>query len=1167
MRVAVQQQGEHCGGKRRLDVERVRRDGPHRVGEFVGCRLLTLGCPQSIHSGVLERLYIHTLQAFVLAREDQQLRNPLVGYVTLNAASRGQPGTSGPDFVDYLRQRLPAYMVPAMVVVLDGFPLTPHQKVDRRALLQAATHDVAVTRALSATEAALLALWQELLGNTAMGVTDDFFRLGGSSLLAIRISSRVEAMYQVRLPVAALFECPTVQTLARLVDTLRQTPSATALPVARVQEASLPLSGAQYRLWYLQQLDPASTAYHLPDLLQLQGTLDHAALQQALAWTVQEHESLRTTFVIAGDQALQRINPPLAPALPIHALPASDATRALHQLVARMMAQPFDLASGPLARFALVKLTADTHILVSMFHHIIMDGWSVGLFQRSVAQHYNAARAGATQSRALLSGPDRNLQYRDFSAWHQALLASGEKTRQLDYWLAQLGDELPTLQLPTDFNRPQTLSGQGGTLAFELAPELSASLTALGQQHNVSMFMLLLAAYATLLARYARQHSLLIGIPTLGRARPEWEGVIGFFVNTLVIRVQADPAMRFADLLAHVRSTCLQAFEHQDIALEDIAAGVSARREQDGRGLFQTMFSYQEADALSVPQFDGLASSAIEPEHHTAKFDLYLALWAQGQRIQGGFEYSTDLFEAASISRMATHFQTLLAGIVANPACAVRALPVLTAAEYAHQITHLNQSSQPLPAQPYVRDVFAQQAALHAGRIAASCGNTALSYAELDHAANSVAHNLLAEGARGEDLIGLMLGRNLNYLVAMLGVLKAGLAFTPLNPEDPAHKLAKVIEIGKVRYLISEASTQAHASVLGTPVLALDALLQPSTHKADFLPLTPASLAYVIYTSGSTGLPKGAMIEQKGMLNHLFAKIADLQITGQDVIAEMAVTTFDVSVWQYLLALLVGGKTVVLPGDAAWEPQQLLSALEAEGVTVFESVPSHMKIIIDELEARPGHYALDQLRVYISNAEALTPALCARWFACLPHIPVVNTYGATECSDDTSHLHINANMDARFPYVPIQGTLPNLTTYLLDEQLQPVPLGVTGEVYIGGVGVGRGYLNEPVRTANAFVPDPFSTAPGRRMYKTGDLARYRPGDTLEFLGREDFQVKIRGQRVEIGEVEQAIGQHDNVRQVVVVAAKDSKGRLYLLAYVIPHRHPGPHGAGAAHVCG
>ncbi|MBG1251485.1 non-ribosomal peptide synthetase [Burkholderia pseudomallei] len=1108
-------------------------------------------------------------QAVVLAGEARHARNPLIGYVILEKAparARAATGTDGAAFVDYLRARLPAHMVPAQVVVMDAFPLTTNQKVDRRALLLAANDAVVAAPALSPTETALLALWRELLGNDAFGVDDNFFSLGGSSLLAIRINSRVEAMYAVRLPVAALFDCPTVRALAVLVERLRASRDAAAPdqagpPIERIDARATPLSGAQYRLWYLHQRDPDSTAYHLPDLLKLAGPLDAAALRTALAHTLDEHESLRTTFVVEGETPLQVIAARAQPRLDGHDLSAlaPDARdAALDALVRRALDTPFDLARGPLATFALVTLAPDEHLLLSVFHHIVVDGWSVGLFQRSLARHYNAARGGRAAEPAA-DASARALQYRDFAAWHRRVLDGGERERQLDYWRAQLDGTLPVLQLPTDFKRPPQASGGGEAFSFAFDDALAARLQAVAQRHHVSMFMLLLAAYAALLARYARQDDLLIGVPALGRTRPEFESVVGFFVNTLVIRVRANPSTTFASLLEHVRATCLDAFDHQDVALEEIAADVNARRERDGTGLFQTMFSYQEADALEPAAFDGLVATSVEPEHRSAKFDLYLATWTHDGRLHGGFEFSTDLFEAATVRRMADHYRNLLAGVAARPDGALHALPLLGDDERAYQVRALNQASRPLPDGVYVRDLFARQAALHPARVAASCGEAALTYGELDRASDRVARNLLAAGARGEDLVGLLIGRNLDYLIAMLGVLKAGVAFTPMNPDDPAHKLDRIAELGDVRYVVHDAASAGRAQALTARAtrLALDALSREPAAAPEFLPLTPASLAYVIYTSGSTGLPKGAMIEQRGMLNHLLAKIDDLAIGENDVVAEMAVTTFDVSIWQYLVALLVGGRTAVMPGDAAWDPQQLFAQLDADGVTVFESVPSHMKILIDELEARPGRHRLGRVRVYVSNAEALTPALCARWFACAPHVPVVNTYGATECSDDTSHLWIREPLSGALPYVPIQGTLPNLTTYLLDERLEPVPIGVTGEVHIGGVGVGRGYLGDPARTARAFVPDPFSPRPGRRLYKTGDLARYRPDGTLEFLGREDFQVKIRGQRVEIGEVEKAIGDHDNVRQAVVVAARDGKDRLYLLGYVIPHRHPAP----------
>ena len=1107
-------------------------------------------------------------QAIVLARPDPAGRVRLTGYATLKLHNRAADGKA---LVAYLRERLPAHMVPGRIIVLDAFPLTRNQKVDRRALPEIDDiAPVATTPALSPTESGVLALWRMLLAEDSLGLDDNFFELGGSSLLAIRINSRIEDEFGVRLSAAAVFEQPTVRMLSALIDGLRAEDGSAACGAApsrverieRIEDTSLPLSGAQYRLWYLHQRFPDNTAYHLPDLLALRGALHRTALAKAIEAGVAEHESLRTRFVIEGDAPVQVIDPAAAVAVDEHDLVGLDGevrARAFSALVRQACETPFDLAQGPLARFTLIRRAADEHILLSTFHHIVIDGWSTVLFQHTVARHYNAL-VGGGPGLDRADGAQRQLQYRDFAAWHRRLLDGGELERQSAYWMNQLGGELPRLQLPTDHARPQEPSGEGAAFAFELDAALAAQLQRLGDGCGASLFMVLLAAYAALLARYATQEDLIIGVPTMGRARPELESIVGFFVNTLAIRARTSPQLVFSSLLDQVRRSCLEAFDHQDISLAEVAARVNDSREHDGRGLFQTMFSFQDADALNAPAFAGLVAESIEPEHRTAKFDLYLATWRLDGRLHCGFEYSTDLFDEATVRGMADHFRNLLAGIVATPEAALRALPLLGAKEFEHRVHGLNGNAMALPERQYFRDLFAFQAARHPDRIVVSMDSYSMTYAELDAASTRVARNLLSHGAEREDIVGLMLGRNVHYLIAMLGVLKAGVAFTPMNPEDPAAKLHEIVELANVRYLVCEAETLGRAGGVASRVqlCEMEALLgDPCADAPTFLPLLPSSLAYVIYTSGSTGLPKGAMIEQRGMLNHLLAKVRDLGLDENDVVAETAVTTFDVSVWQYLVALLVGGRTVVVPGDSAWDPQPLLTHLDTAGVTVFESVPSHMKILIDELEARPGHYPLERLRVYISNAEALPPALCDRWFKLLPHIPMINTYGATECSDDTSHLWIREPLHTTLPYVPIQGTLPNLNTYLLDTYLQPVPQGVTGEVYLGGTGVGRGYLGDAKRTAAVFLPDPFSPEPGSRLYKTGDLARYRLGDVLEFVGREDFQVKIRGQRVEIGEVEKAACAHDNVQQAVVVAQQDGKGRLYLLGYVVPHRHPAP----------
>lgn len=1120
--------------------------------------------PGEIES-VLER-HPAVTKAVVVPRRIGSAHNHLVAYVTL--AERTEEVTPE-TLLAYLRARLPAYMTPAALHILDEFPLTANKKIDRARLSEWMPERRELAPAATATENLLLSIWRELLPDTEFGVTENLFSLGAGSLLVIRLITSIHVRMNVRLAVRDIFEHPTVREMARFVERQRARAEDAASSIPRIDRMEVPLSGAQARLWYLQQFEKQSSAYHVPNCLCLEGPLLRDELVAAIRATIAENESLRTVFPVRGEAPMQVVQSEMKIALEEHDLSSLGLPEAFAQtaeLGRTLLEQPFDLEQGPLCRFCLVRIRPELHIFISIFHHIAVDGWSIQLWNQMLARAYNNGPSGEGEGPLGSSaGGERALQYRDFSEWQRRFLESGGRERQLAYWAKVLGGVLPSLELPIDFVRPAQPSDRGDVRPFRIDDGLAARLSSLGRGRQVSLFLVLLSAYFCLLHRYSGQTDILAAVPSLGRNHLELERVIGFFVNTLVLRCRIDPGISFGELLEQVKGTFLGALDNQDVPLEEIAARSNAQRRGGRSEIFQTMFSFHEGERTGAEGLRDLQVSNFEFPHRTSKFDLYLSTWTTGEGLAGAIEFRTDLFASSTIERMIGHFQNLLRGIVAMPSEQVACLPLLGQAEHEELVHAQHGAVLPLPPDMLVHHLFERQAVAHAERYAVTHGSRHFTYAELNCRANLVAHKLLDLGARPEDRVVLLLGRDAVYLVALLACLKAGTPFVPMDPGYPVHKGVLIIRQSAARFVISDSNYRAQIDEmdLDLPVIDLEEMRatpiaadHPGSQNPD-VPLAGKSLAYVIYTSGSTGAPKGAMIEHHGMLNHLLSKINALALTENDVIAEMAATTFDVSIWQYLVALLVGGRTAVIRGDAAWLPHELLAELEREGVTIFESVPSHMKVILDEIESRPDAHSLRRLRLYISNAEALTPAQCRRWLRHMPHVPVINTYGATECSDDTSHLMIEASPSDAFPYMPIHGTLPNLTTYVLDQLLQPVPVGVPGEIYIGGIGVGRGYIDDQARTAVAFVPDPFASEPGRRFYKTGDIGRLRSGGVLEFLGRVDFQVKIRGQRVELGEIEAMLGAHENLRDVLVSAAQAQHGGLCLLAYVVPRRHPAP----------
>jgi amino acid adenylation domain-containing protein len=1104
-------------------------------------------------------------KAVVIPKRIGTADNHLVAYVTLR---QGALEATPEALLAYLRCRLPSYMLPVALYVLEEFPLTANQKIDRAALSDHVTPVRERAPAESEMEEFLLSTWRQLLPDASIGVTDDLFSLGAGSLLVIRLITRIDVQTNIRLTVRDIFEHPTIRKLAPLVEQRQLHVKEIASSITRIDCIEVALSAAQTRLWYLQQIEKQSSAYHVPNCLRLEGPLRTDALLAAIRATIAENESLRTVFQVRGDSPMQIVQSDMSVELEEHDFGGLGLTEALARTgeFGRVLLElPFDLEQGPLCRFHLVRIQPELHIFVAIFHHIVIDGWSVELWNQRLTRAYNdpsSGKGGATSGDTKLK---RALQYRDFSEWQRQRLDGGERDRQLAHWVKVLGGALPSLELPIDFVHPLQPSNRGDVRLFKVDGELAARLSSLARERQVSLFTVLFSAYFCLLHRYSNQTDILVGIPSLGRDQRELEGVIGFFVNTLVVRCRIHQDMPFLELLEQVKDTCLDAIDHQEIPLEEIAARVNAPRHGGRSELFQTMFSFHEGERTGAEGLRDLRVSNFEFPHRTSKFDLYLATWTTAEGLSGAIEFRTDLFASSTVDRMVEHFQNLLGEIVAKPSSSVARLQLLSRTEREELIRI--QDGGVLKSRPdtLVHQLFEQQVEAHSDRCAVTCGSEKLTFAELNRRANLVAHKILHLGALPEDRVVLIFRRDAAYLVALLACLKSGTAFVPLDPNYPVAKRLSIVRHSAACFVVSESSNrhQIDEMDLDLPIVYLQDVLATSVGRDDprvrnpNVPLTGNSLAYVMYTSGSTGTPKGVMIEHRGMLNHLLSKVEGLALSENDVVAEMAAITFDVSIWQYLVALLVGGRTLVIPGDAAWLPQQLLAEFEREGVTIFESVPSHMKVILDELESNPNTPPLSRLRTYISNAEALAPELCQRWLRHLPHVPIINTYGATECSDDTSHLIIDAPPLGKLPYIPIHGTLPNLTTYVLDERLEPVPMRVPGEIYIGGVGVGRGYLGDPVRTATVFVPDPFASEPGQRFYKTGDIGRLLPGGVLEFLGRADFQVKIRGQRVELGEIEATLRTHENVRDVLVSAANGQQGVLYLSAHIVPVRYPAP----------
>ena len=1051
----------------------------------------------------------------------------------------------------WLTGRLPAYMMPTAFGLLDTLPLNPNGKLDRRALARLQPQSAAArgTDPETPLERQIAAVWSEILGHQRVGRDDDFFALGGHSLLATRVVSRLHKVCGVELPLRRLFEAPTVAGLAEaLADALGGSRTA-APPLAPVPRGEgLPLSFAQQRLWFLDRLEPGSAVYNIPAAVRLAGTLDPVALAAALGAVAARHEVLRTTFATGTDRSgepFQRIAPPSPVPLPLvdlGGLPEARREREAGLLAGAEAARPFDLARGPLLRPALLRLAPAEHVALFTMHHIIADGWSVGVLVRELAALYEAFSQGRTP---LL--PPLPVQYADFTVWQREWISGRVLERELAWWRERLAGAPTLLELPADRPRPQVQTFRGGRIRASVPADLTRETEHLCRRSGSTLFMALLAAFGALLHRHTAQEDLIVGMPIAGRNRLETEDLIGLFVNTLALRVDAAGDPGYGELQRRVRESLLGAYTHQDLPFEKLVTEMVTERSLAHAPLVQVLLVLQNAPPASL-ELPGLTLSGIEIEARTAKLDLVLNLTETEHGLAGMWIYNTDLFDAPTVLRLEEHFRTLLAAAVADPGRRLSELPMLTEGERHQLLAGWNDSAVDLPRDLCLPDLFAAQAARTPARLAVSDSREEMSYGELRDRAGRLAVRLLEAGLEPEEPVAVWCERGTDLLAAILGILQAGGAYLPLDPHHPPQRIRQILEqTGSRLVLVSEPFLpDCRRELEGGPKVLLIADLSTERGAGGPFPrVLPGHVAYVLFTSGSTGAPKGVMVEHRGMLNHLQVKIRDLGMGPADRVAQTASQTFDISVWQFLAALLTGGSVHVFPDEVVRDPGRLVAAVREEEITVLETVPSLLSAMLDGPALEAG---LPTLRWLMPTGEALPPELCRQWLAAFPGIPLINAYGPTECSDDVTHGVLSQPPPAAAVRVSIGRPVANTRIHLLGRRFEPVPVGVAGELCIGGPQLARGYWGLPDLTADRFVPAPFSEEPGGRLYRTGDLARWRTEGSLEFLGRMDHQVKVRGFRIELGEIEAVLTSYPGVAEATVLARPETGGPR-LVAYV------------------
>ncbi|MFG0023544.1 pyoverdine non-ribosomal peptide synthetase PvdD, partial [Pseudomonas aeruginosa] len=1067
----------------------------------------------------------------------------LVGYVVADSAEDAERLRE--SLRESLKRHLPDYMVPAHLMLLERMPLTVNGKLDRQALPQpdASLSQQAYRAPGSELEQRIAAIWSEILGVERVGLDDNFFELGGHSLLATRVISRVRQEQQLDASLKALFERPVLEAFAQGLE--RTTDAVSTIPLADRQQP-LALSFAQERQWFLWQLEPESAAYHIPSALRLRGRLDVDALQRSFDSLVARHETLRTRFRLEGGRSYQQVQP----AVSVSIEREQFGEEGLIERIQAIVVQPFDLERGPLLRVNLLQLAEDDHVLVLVQHHIVSDGWSMQVMVEELVQLY----AGYSQGLDVVL-PALPIQYADYALWQRSWMEAGEKERQLAYWTGLLGGEQPVLELPFDRPRPARQSHRGAQLGFELSRELVEAVRALAQREGASSFMLLLASFQALLYRYSGQADIRVGVPIANRNRVETERLIGFFVNTQVLKADLDGRMGFDELLAQARQRALEAQAHQDLPFEQLVEALQPERNASHNPLFQVLFNHQSEIRSVTPevQLEDLRLEGLAWDGQTAQFDLTLDIQEDENGIWASFDYATDLFDASTVERLAGHWRNLLRGIVANPRQRLGELPLLDAPERRQTLSEWNPAQRECAVQGTLQQRFEEQVRQWPQAVALILDEQRLSYGELNARANRLAHCLIARGVGADVPVGLALERSLDMLVGLLAILKAGGAYLPLDPAAPEERLAHILDDSGVRLLL----TQGHLlerlpRQAGVEVLAIDGLVLDGYAESDPLPtLSADNLAYVIYTSGSTGKPKGTLLTHRNALRLFSATEAWFGFDERDVWTLFHSYAFDFSVWEIFGALLYGGRLVIVPQWVSRSPEDFYRLLCREGVTVLNQTPSAFKQLMAVACSADMATQQPALRYVIFGGEALDLQSLRPWFQRFGdrQPQLVNMYGITETTVHVTYRPVSeADLEGGL-VSPIGGTIPDLSWYILDRDLNPVPRGAVGELYIGRAGLARGYLRRPGLSATRFVPNPFPGGAGERLYRTGDLARFQADGNIEYIGRIDHQVKVRGFRIELGEIEAALAGLAGVRDAVVLA-HDGVGGTQLAGYVV-----------------
>ena len=1096
-------------------------------------------------------------QAVVIAREDVPGEKALVAYVR---PADGLLPTAR-ELRTALKSQLPDYMVPGLFSFMDSFPLTPNGKIDRNAFPAPAADgrefDAEYVAPRNDVEQRLADIWAEVLRAKRVGVHADFFELGGDSLKVAQVATRIRASFGVDIALRAMFEQRTVADLAPIVASADPAElSAHELPIAGVRRgASIPLTFAQERVWFLHQLNPDNLAYNFQSTIALSGRLDVRALERTLSEVLRRHESYRSSFPTVDGRPVQIVH--AAPDFKLPVVDLSGFSPAEQQIETKRWCDGefqlrFDLGKLWLVRWTLLKYSDSEHVLVHMEHHLVHDGWSFNMFLRDLVALYTAY---AAQRPSPL--PELAVQFAEFATWQRAWMQGPVSEQQLAYWRGRFATMPPVLDLPTKGSRPATQSFRGASLRPEIPVDLCNALRALSRSQGSTLFMTMLAGFVALLHRYSGATDVAIGTFFANRRSPESEGLIGMILNNVVIRATLERDPSASALITQVRDLVLEGAAHQDVPFDRVVEAVQPKRDMSMNPLFQVMFSFHDEPMPQqcLPELDVRVTPVIS--NGSSKFDLGVIGIPHSAQILGLaqaseqdgmtmiWEHNTDLFETQTIARMIEHYKSLLRAMVADPEQRISRLPLVDVVERGQIVADWNSTQRSYPLDKTVVELVAAQAAATPNAIAVEFEGHTLSYAELDTRSNQLANHLRARGVATQALVGVCLSRSAQMLVALLGVLKAGAAYVPIDPTFPTDRQRFMVEDAEIAALVTDSvSATSFGDALAVRIELDTDAAQIASEPAQLVTpgqTQPGALAYVIYTSGSTGRPKGVEITHRSLSNLLQTMRMRPGLNAADRFYAVTTLSFDIAGLELYLPLIAGATVIIGSRAVVTDGEQLAAQLAATNTTVMQATPSTWQMLLDAGWAGARHLTA------LCGGEALPRALAERL---LPKVRQLwNVYGPTETTIWSTAHEVQSGQGP----VPIGRPIGNTQTYVLDEHRQVVPPGVIGELYIGGAGVARGYLKRPELTAERFVADPFLSAPGARLYRTGDRARYLADGTLECLGRTDFQVKLRGFRIELGEIETALAGIAGVRQAVAVVREDSPGDARLVAYVVPER--------------